>query len=99
MVLNQMLSAEADERARIAEELHDDTVQVLTATLLSLDRQRLSGDRGSYEASAEAGQRARATLALALERPAPADVRAAPTAARGARSPQGLRTGAGTSRS
>ena len=68
MVLNQMLSAEADERARIAEELHDDTVQVLTATLLSLDRQRLSGDRGSYEASAEAGQRARATLALALER-------------------------------
>jgi signal transduction histidine kinase len=68
MVLNQMLSAEADERARIAEELHDDTVQVLTATLLSLDRQRLSGDRGSYEASAEAGRRARDTLALALER-------------------------------
>jgi signal transduction histidine kinase len=68
MVLNQMLTAEADERARIAEELHDDTVQVLTATLLSLDRQRLSGDRGSYEASAEAGRRARATLALALER-------------------------------
>jgi two-component system sensor histidine kinase UhpB len=68
MVLNQMLSAEADERARIAEELHDDTVQVLTATLLSLDRQRLSGDQGSYEASAEAGRRARDTLALALER-------------------------------
>ena len=68
MVLNQMLSAEADERARIAEELHDDTVQVLTATLLSLDRQRLSGDRGAYEASAEAGRRARDTLALALER-------------------------------
>ncbi len=68
MVLNQMLSAEADERARIAEELHDDTVQVLTATLVSLDRQRLSGDRGAYEAAAEAGQRARDTLALALER-------------------------------
>jgi signal transduction histidine kinase len=67
-VLNQMLSAEADERARIAEELHDDTVQVLTATLLSLDRQRLSGDRGAYEAAAEAGRRARDTLALALER-------------------------------
>ena len=68
MVLNQMLSAEAGERARIAEELHDDTVQVLTATLLSLDRQRLSGERGAYEAAAEAGRRARDTLALALER-------------------------------
>jgi signal transduction histidine kinase len=67
-VLSQMLRAEADERARIAEELHDDTVQVLTATLLSLDRQRLSGERGAYEAAAEAGRRARDTLALALER-------------------------------
>jgi signal transduction histidine kinase len=68
LVLNQMLRVEADERARIAEELHDDTVQVLTATLLSLDRQRLSGERGQPEAAAEAAQRARDTLALALER-------------------------------
>jgi signal transduction histidine kinase len=68
MVLNQMLRVEADERARIAEELHDDTVQVLTATLLSLDRQRLSGQRGDQEAAAEAARRARETLALALER-------------------------------
>jgi signal transduction histidine kinase len=67
-VLNQMLRAEADERARIAEELHDDTVQVLTATLLSLDRQRLSDERGEPEAAAEAARRARDTLALALER-------------------------------
>ena len=68
MVLNQMLRAEADERARIAEELHDDTVQVLTATLLSLDRQRLSDERGKPEAAAEAAERARHTLALALDR-------------------------------
>jgi signal transduction histidine kinase len=68
MVLNQMLRAEADERARIAEELHDDTVQVLTATLLSLDRQRLSDERGKPEAAADAAQAARHTLALALER-------------------------------
>ncbi len=67
-VLNQMLRAEADERARIAEELHDDTVQVLTATLMSLDRQRLSGERGDADAAAEAAARARHTLALALER-------------------------------
>ena len=68
MVLNQMLRAEADERARIAEELHDDTVQVLTATLLSLDRQRLSDERGKPEEAADAALRARHTLALALER-------------------------------
>ncbi len=68
LVLNQMLRVEADERARIAEELHDDTVQVLTATLLSLDRQRLSDERGQHEAAAEAARRARDTLALALER-------------------------------
>jgi signal transduction histidine kinase len=68
LVLNQMLRVEADERARIAEELHDDTVQVLTATLLSLDRQRLSDERGQPEAAAEAARRARDTLALALER-------------------------------
>jgi signal transduction histidine kinase len=67
-VLNQMLRAEADERARIAEELHDDTVQVLTATLLSLDRQRLSDERGEPEAAAEAARQARDTLALTLER-------------------------------
>jgi signal transduction histidine kinase len=68
MVLNQMLRAEADERARIAEELHDDTVQVLTATLFSLDRERLAGARGDADAAAEAAGKARDTLALALER-------------------------------
>src|SRR6185437_11379320 len=68
MVLNQMLRAEADERARIAEELHDDTVQVLTATLLSLDSQRRSDAHGNSEAAAEAADRARHTLGLALER-------------------------------
>ena len=68
MVLNQMLRAEADERARIAEELHDDTVQVLTATLLSLDSQRRSEEHGKPEAAAEAAQKARRTLGLALER-------------------------------
>ena len=67
-VLNQMLRAEADERARIAEELHDDTVQVLTATLVSLDRERRAGERGDADAAADAAGKARDTLALALER-------------------------------
>ena len=37
-VLGELLRAEQEERSRIAAELHDDTVQVMTATLFSLDR-------------------------------------------------------------
>jgi len=37
-VLGELLRAEQAERARIAAELHDDTVQVMAATLFSLDR-------------------------------------------------------------
>jgi PAS domain S-box-containing protein len=36
--LEQLLRAEEDERERIATDLHDDTIQVMVATLYSLDR-------------------------------------------------------------
>lgn len=36
LVFAQMLRAEADERARVAADLHDDTVQIMVATLVSL---------------------------------------------------------------
>jgi signal transduction histidine kinase len=55
--------AEEDERARIAAELHDDTVQVMTATLLSLDRLTRALDEGLHERSKHAARRARETLA------------------------------------
>jgi signal transduction histidine kinase len=55
--------AEEDERARIAAELHDDTVQVVTATLLSLDRLTRALDEGLHERSKQAARRARETLA------------------------------------
>ena len=62
-----VLSADR-ERTRIATDLHDDTVQVMTATLLSLDR-LVRGmreiDRPDLTAQAQA---ARETLSLAIDR-------------------------------
>jgi signal transduction histidine kinase len=37
-LLNSLLMAEDEERGRLASDLHDDSIQVLTAALLSLDR-------------------------------------------------------------
>jgi PAS domain-containing protein len=37
-ILANLLQAQEDERSRVATELHDDTVQVMTAALLSMDR-------------------------------------------------------------
>jgi signal transduction histidine kinase len=62
-----VLSADR-ERTRIATDLHDDTVQVMTATLLSLDRLVRSTrelDRPDLTAQAQA---ARETLSLAIDR-------------------------------
>jgi PAS domain S-box-containing protein len=55
------LAAEADERARLAEALHDDTIQAMTATLMLLDAAIETGDRAHLE-------RARRTLANSLDR-------------------------------
>jgi PAS domain S-box-containing protein len=37
-LLEEIINAEAQQRSRIAEELHDDTIQVMTAALMELDR-------------------------------------------------------------
>jgi PAS domain S-box-containing protein len=60
-----MIRAEQTERARIAGDLHDDTVQVLAATLITLDR-LLSAPL--VEARRGVLLRARESLALAQER-------------------------------
>jgi PAS domain S-box-containing protein len=67
-VLSLILRAEEDERARIAGELHDDTVQVLTAALLALDRAGSSLRRSGHEREAGDIAVARATLLQATER-------------------------------
>jgi PAS domain S-box-containing protein len=65
-VLEAMLHAEADARAQIAGELHDDTIQVMTAALLAVDRVTLAS--GSDPRVADALADATTTLRRAVER-------------------------------
>lgn len=64
-VLASMLEAEEAERTRIATALHDDTVQVLAASLIALDRLPGAATKGNAE---RVTTEARATLAEATER-------------------------------
>jgi len=65
-VLEAMLHAEADARAQIAGELHDDTIQVMTAALLAVERVSLAS--GSDVRVADALKDATVTLQRAVER-------------------------------
>ena len=67
-VLAGMLEAEEAERTRIATALHDDTVQVLVASLVALDRLPAAAATGSLEQLTATVIRARETLAEATER-------------------------------
>jgi PAS domain S-box-containing protein len=65
-VMAAMLAAEEAERARIAAALHDDTIQVMTASLFALDR-ALAPDRDPRHITAIV-QGARETIRQATER-------------------------------
>jgi PAS domain S-box-containing protein len=67
-ILASMLQAQEDERSRIATELHDDTVQVMTAALLSMDRLAMVARRHGVENIESAVMHTRATLEEATER-------------------------------
>jgi len=67
-ILGHMLQAEEVERSRIATELHDDTVQVMAAGLLALDRVALVASRTASDDLANAVSGARATLEEATDR-------------------------------
>jgi signal transduction histidine kinase len=64
-VVSRLLRAEQQERRRIASELHDDTVQVLAASLLALDRLAACADADAIRSVAESTRR---TLAAATDR-------------------------------
>ena len=63
-----MLRAEEAERSRIATELHDDTVQVMTASLFALDRVALIARRSENHQIESAVTLTRATLEEATAR-------------------------------
>jgi PAS domain S-box-containing protein len=67
-ILASMLRAEEAERSRIATELHDDTVQVMTASLFALDRVALIARRSENEQIESAVTVTRATLEEATAR-------------------------------
>lgn len=67
-ILRSLLQAEEYERSRIATELHDDTVQVMTASLLTMDRAAIAANKAGVSSVAAAIELARATLEEATER-------------------------------
>jgi signal transduction histidine kinase len=67
-ILASLLQSEEAERSRIATELHDDTVQVMTAGLLAMDRVELVARKTENPRLADAVAFARATLEEATDR-------------------------------
>ena len=67
-ILASMLRAEEEERSRIATALHDDTVQVMTASLIAMDRVALVARKDGNARLESALSVARATLEEATER-------------------------------
>ncbi len=66
--LEMMVAVAEEERNQIATDLHDDTIQVMTAALLTIDRARASVAAGEQARAERALGHARTTLGAALER-------------------------------
>jgi signal transduction histidine kinase len=67
-VMIAMLRAEEDAKAELASDLHDDTIQVMAATLLSLERVTAACGAGDLARIERAAQSAIPTLRSAIER-------------------------------
>jgi PAS domain S-box-containing protein len=67
-VLAAMINAEEQARRRIAGEIHDDTIQAITAALFALDQITSAARRGDVATVSEVSTIARTTLQAAAER-------------------------------
>jgi len=67
-LLEEIVNAESEQRSRIADELHDDTLQILIACLVELDRSERHLQRGDVIAALHAISTARDTLNSATDR-------------------------------
>jgi signal transduction histidine kinase len=67
-ILGSLLQAQEDERSRIATELHDDTVQVMTAALMSMDRLGAIARKGDLARVESAVAHMRSVLEEATDR-------------------------------
>jgi PAS domain S-box-containing protein len=67
-LLEEIVNAESEQRSRIADELHDDTLQILIACLVELDRSERHLQRGDVVAALHAISTARDTLNSATDR-------------------------------
>ena len=68
MLMREVLQAEERERVRVAGELHDDTIQVMTATLIAIDRLVRTLESGGREREAFTARAARDLLSEATDR-------------------------------
>ena len=67
-LLEDIINAEAEQRSRIAEELHDDTIQVMAAALMELDRIDRLLRKMDIDAARDAITSARGALTKATDR-------------------------------
>jgi len=67
-LLEGIISAETRQSSRIAEELHDDTIQIMTASLVELDRVDRHLREGDVDAARDVVARARTALMEATDR-------------------------------